>query len=42
MKKFIATLKKAVKSVEEGNKLMANNEALSPRSFYLVKRPVCF
>ena len=37
MKKFIATIKKAVKAVEESNKQMAN-----PRSFYLVKRPVCF
>ena len=36
MKKFIATIKKAVKAVEEGNKQMTHYQALNPMSYYYV------
>ena len=38
MKKFIATIKKAVKAVEEGNKQMTHYQALNPMSYYFVNR----
>ncbi len=36
MKKLIATIKNAVKAVEEGNKQMTHYQALNPMSYYLV------
>lgn len=38
MKKFIATIKKAVKAVEEGNQKFAHYQALNPMSYYFVNR----
>ena len=38
MKKFIATIKKAVKAVEEGNKQVTHCQALNPMSYYFVNR----
>ncbi len=36
MKKIIATIKKAVKAIEEGNKQFVHSQALTPRSYYVV------
>ena len=38
MKKFIATIKKAIEVVEESNKQMAHYQALNPVSYYFVNR----
>lgn len=42
MKKFISTIKKVIKVVEESNKEMAHYQALTPTSYFLVNRQMWY
>lgn len=42
MKKFISTIKKAIKVVEESNKEIAHYQALNPVSYFMVNRQMWY